>query len=294
MHNTRYKFQLVLCVGFVFVWCGWFTTNSPTISAADDKITIQEILNRHIAALGGQERIQKTTTRVATGKVQFVPGKGSSLPAMSGKATFSSKLPNKVVMAFDFSGQGILRGFDGSQAWMRPMPPSTDGVLIRTLKGLLSSGCMLHDISVFDTLLTPGQGEIKYKGTKKINDRETYQVEIKRSDLSAKLYIDTVTFLRVKTMVSFVYDPGGSGSGVGAVPGSGASGGGTFSGVSSSGGFGGGALSAVTLEFETDDFRDVNGVKLPFRYKEVLPSHTIQVVIDKYDENVDLNDSIFR
>lgn len=269
-----------------------FGVTLSAVARRDDKLSLQELVERHKNALGGSDRVQKTITRVAHGKVQLVAGRNSPFPSMAGTATFYSKAPNKIKIAFDFGGRVLARGFDGNQAWMKPVLSSSDGVILKTLQGLLSGGCMLHDISVFDSLIAPPQKtEVKIKGTKRINDRETYQVEVKNSNMSAKVFVDAETFLRLKTSVSILYSPDTGGNNSSTLSG-GSSNTGMIVGAANSG-FGGGGLTAFNIEFDTADFRDVNGVKLPFSYTETMPGYTIKVAIDSYEENVDISDSVF-
>lgn len=261
--------------------------------AADDKPSLQQVVDRHTQALGGTDRLSKTKSRLARGKAELIPGRGSGLSQMSGEAVFYSKAPNKVRMDFVFGGFGVKRGYNGTEAWIKPAPPASDSAMTKAFTSLLKSGGLLHEISVYDGLIEAFQREsdLKVKGTKKVNDIESYQLELKQTDVTPKLFVDAASGNQIRTAFSVLYNPaanpnsaapiGGSGGGlIGSSP------------MSSSGSFS--SPTAFTVEIDTSDYREVNGIKLPHAYSERLPFYTIKVTILKYEENVEISDVIFN
>ncbi|MBI4749880.1 MAG: hypothetical protein HY774_15445 [Acidobacteria bacterium] len=282
---------------WVKLFCLVFTTTllwlPSALVAADDKPTLQQVVDRHRQALGGPDRLSKTKTRVARGKAELIPGRNSGLSQMSGEAVFYSKAPNKVRMDFVFGSFGVKRGFNGTDAWIKPAPPASDSAMTKAFLSLLKSGGLLHEISVYDGLIEAFQreSELKIKGNKKINDVESYQLELKQTDVTPKLFVDAINGNQIRTTFSVLYNPAASPGSAAPVSGSGGGLIGTAP-MSSSGAFS--APTAFNIELDTSDYRDVNGVKLPHAYSERLPFYTIKVTILKYEENVEINDVIFN
>lgn len=279
------KLSFFICMTILFLL-------PSVLVAADDQPSLQQLVDQHTRALGGAERRSQTKSRVARGKAELIPGRGSGLSQMVGEAIFYSKAPNKVRMDFLFGEFGIQRGFNGTDAWIKPTPPTSDGAMTKAITSLLKSGGMLHEISVYDGLIEAFQLEDKFKvkGTKKINDIETYQLEYKPSGVTSKLFMDTTNGYHLRTAFSVLYNPaanpasiaglgGSQGRSIGESP------------MSSAGAFSG--PTSFTVEMDTGDYRDVNGINLPHAYCERLPFYTIKITILHYEENVDLKDIIF-
>lgn len=281
----RVKLSFFTCLTILFLL-------PSVLVAGDDQPSLQQLVDRHTQALGGTERRSQTKSRVARGKAELIPGRGSGLSQMAGEAIFYSKAPNKMRMDFLFGGLGIKRGFNGTDAWIKPTPPASESAMTKAITSLLKSGEMLHEISVYDGLIEAFrlEGAFKIKGTKKINDIETFQVEHKHPDITSKLFVDTANGYHLRTAFSVLYNPAASPTS--AAPLGGSKGGLIGSSpMSSAGAFS--SPTAFTVEMDTGDYRDINGIKLPHTYCERLPFYTLKVTILQYEENIEINDVIF-
>src|SRR5690606_33247169 len=49
----------------------------------------------------------------------------------------------------------------------------------------------------------------------------------------------------------------------------------------------------VDVEITASDYREVDGVKLPFKMEVINPAFTFEVTVTSYQHNVDVDDSIF-
>jgi outer membrane lipoprotein-sorting protein len=72
--------------------------------------TLDEVLDRHFAAVGGKEKLAAVKTAKMTGKQQFGP--------QEAPFTIYWKRPDKVRMEFTLQGMTGIQAYDGTQAWM--------------------------------------------------------------------------------------------------------------------------------------------------------------------------------
>lgn len=81
--------------------------------------TLDEVLDKHFAAVGGKEKLAAVKTAKMTGKQQFGP--------QEAPFTIYWKRPDKVRMEFTLQGMTGIQAYDGTQAWMvMPFMGKTD------------------------------------------------------------------------------------------------------------------------------------------------------------------------
>jgi hypothetical protein len=89
----------------------------------ESKITlpsVDQVLAKYVAALGGERAVRKITSRVITG-TQFIPtGPGGGVP-MPATIERAQKAPNLVVNIYHTPTYTISDGFDGTKAWSQDM-----------------------------------------------------------------------------------------------------------------------------------------------------------------------------
>jgi len=191
-------------------------------------------------------------------KITSRQAKGSfDLPAMgaNGTLTMVAKAPNKSAMTIDIPGFGVIQmAFDGTVGWENnPM------VGMRDLVGK-ELAARKRD-STFN-------GELKYKelyqkievkGKEKVAEKDAYVVEATPAEGSAeKMYFDAQSGLLVRHDAERE-SPQGS----------------------------------ALVETYFEDYRDVDGVKVPFTLKQVMPQFTIQIKFDEVKHNVEIEDAKF-
>ncbi len=253
---------------------------SSLLSADKQTLTAAEIISKHLQAVGGKGALAKFHSRIAIGTV-----KKDDEPET--KMAIMSELPNRVSAIFVFSKYDWQLTYDGTKAFIRPLLPRDFSPIQDKYQEMLASGLMFNSISLYNALLEDEGSGTKFeaKGMKTIKGRPTYVVDIKRPrGRSARLYFDAETFMWVRTdygraqvskpMGQFTND---------IVP------------------HGEDELS-VDFYFETSDFRDVDGVKLPFRYEQSVTSPiikqkkvgTISGTITEYRHNVPIDPKMFE
>lgn len=267
----------------VFTICSliFLLAYSSTAFARDDKesLTAEQIIEKHITAVGGKDALSKIKTRVAEGTVR----KDNENAA---KVYIMSELPNRVTAFYAFEKFDWVMIYDGNTSHFRPIIPGAGGIFASKYQEIMTSGFMFNSISLYCLLLdSNSQIAYKAKGTKKVNGKEAYIVEAKpkKGDVM-KLYFDKETFFWVRTDL------------------------GQAKYSKPQGGFTNDVVNRsqdeliVDFYFETSDFREVDGVKLPFKFEQVatapiLKQRTVGTIvgtITEYKHNIPIDPKMFK
>jgi hypothetical protein len=249
--------------------------------AADDKpkLTAEEILSKHLEAIGGKAALEKFKTRVATGTV-----KKDSEP--EAQMAIVSELPNKVSAVYVFQNFNWQLTYDGTAAFSRPQFPRSAVVIETKFQEMLSTGTMFNDISLFNLLAHSQLDGVKVeaKGIKKIKGREAHVIEAKRPKVTAlRFYFDTQTFMWVRTDYGRVEIPPQMRAFTNAIESK-------------------DEQLAIDFYVETWDFKPVDGVTLPFKFEMVATAPilknktvgTITGTITGYQHNIPIDAKMFR
>jgi len=166
--------------------------------AAQESITVDQLIEKHVAATGGREALEKFQSAIMTGSFE--------LPAMgaSGSVTVHAKAPNKRLAVIHIDGFGeIFQGFDGERGFSVSPMGSND-----------FSGQMLEDAkrdAVFpqELHLKELYPKIEIKGKEKVGEREAWAVVMTpEKGKPVNAWFDAETFLLLKTSAVRVTDQG--------------------------------------------------------------------------------------
>lgn len=176
--------------------------------ANGQKLKAEEIISRHVEAMGGAETLRSVTTRVVGGTVVATfrePGTGQ----VGGRVVLASEGPKNVIaMIFDNATNypHEKAGFDGkdvSISYASPGVRSTLGDFLWLNKGIVKHGVWGGVLSQAWPLLdtTKIKSKVESGGTKKIGDRLTHQLKVYPSgvDVRITLFFDAETFDHVRT-----------------------------------------------------------------------------------------------
>ena len=180
---------------------------SGASEAQTQKLKADEIIAKHLEAIGGTETLQSVSSRVSTGKVVVTfrePGTGQ----LGGRVVLASEGPKHMMaMAFDnatnYPHERI--GFDGkdvSGGYVHPGSRSSLGDFLLTNQAILKQGLFGGELSQSWLLLNPNRKvKVEAGGMKKIGDRQAYQLKCypSGSDLKISMYFDAETFHHVRT-----------------------------------------------------------------------------------------------
>ena len=233
-----------------------FSLPPPDSAAAQEqKMTIETLVARHLEAIGAGDARAKVASRVASGKSNFLVRLGGStnidgsamLVSTGPKIRFGMRFP-----APDYPGEDLA--FDGNRAATAMLPQGGRSGLSRFLESQnlpLKEGLLGGVLSTSWPLLRVGEAQprLEYRGLKKIDDRQLHEVNYRArkggNDLKVLLYFDPQTFRHVRSKHSFeVAATIGSREAANANP-----------------------ESYYSLTEDFDDFRAVDGLTLPHKYR---------------------------
>lgn len=263
-------FALLLC---------WLPLTAQATNPDDKQsLTADEIISKYLEASGGREALSKFQSRIAVGTVKKENDPEARMAIMS-------ESPNHVTGMFIFSKFDWQLTYDGTKGFIRPLLPRDFAPIQDKYQAMLSSGLMFNSISLYNVLLAKESGaKLEAKGMKKIKDRQAYVVEMKSKGMSARLYFDATTFMWVRTDFGTVQISKPIGQFTNEVVPHGED------------------ELRVDFYFETSDFRDVAGVKLPFKFEQVVTYPiitqkkvgTISGTIIEYQHNVQIDPKMFK
>ena len=236
-----------------------FLVPSLVMSAATQ--TADEVVEKHLAAVGGRDALMKVTSRKATGTMTVQTPNGP----ISGPVELYSKAPNKtrLYVVLDLSSLGMNdkltldQKFDGTTGWslntLQGDKPITGNQLDNMKNGTFPNPLLTYKAAGTTVELLPnetiaGKALLVLKITPKAGS-------------TSKLYLDPATYLVVRS-TAVVNSPEM-----------------------------GGDIEQVS---EASDYRTVDGLKLPFKTVQTAGPQTVTVVFDKIEHNVTIDDAMFR
>ncbi len=202
--------------------------------------------------------VEGTGGKAAIEKLTNRTAKGTfDIPAMGASGTFSSyaKAPNKQVMILDIPGFGVVNnGFDGTAGWTQN--PMTG--LVETSGAALAA--TKRDSEFHRELKFKEQyKKVEVKSKQKVGDKDAYLIEaIPEEGSPEKLYFDVESGLLLRADAERE-----------------------------------GPQGTAVVESYMEDYKEVDGVKIPFTVKQVMPGMTIVVKFDEVKHNVDIDDAKF-
>ncbi len=154
-----------------------------------DLPTVDQVLEKHIAAVGGKAAIEKINTRIMKGTFE-TPTFGAS-----GTTELMVKAPNKAVSKTTVEGYGVVgSGSDGETAWAQ-----SPEIGIQDLKGAALSRAMRTAVFHSELKLKEIYPKMSVSGKEKVGERDAIVIDTVAKDGEAgKLYFDAETWLLVR------------------------------------------------------------------------------------------------
>ncbi|HOL72173.1 MAG TPA: hypothetical protein PLA43_01740 [Bryobacteraceae bacterium] len=234
--------------------------NTPT------PLTAEQILEKSIEASGGRKAMEELTSTVAKGILEIIAphhdhdDAGGLVPheepaKMLGTMELYAKAPNKRLVITNIEGVGEIRqGFDGRVGWNQ----TPEGITEITGEALEN----MRREAVFNGALKWREmyPKAELKGKEKIGGRDTYAILLTpKSGRPLIQYIDTETFLMAGQSGTVDTEQG-----------------------------------PVAVRTEMSDYRDIgNGVKVPFRLKQVMTLGHFVITMTEVKANVPIDDAKF-
>lgn len=236
-----------------------FATTTTGLYAQTAATNVDTIVQRHLAALGGVEKMRAIQSTKATGKMTMGGQQGQPVEA---SITFWNKRPASQRMEISMQGQRITQGFDGKTGWM--MNPAM-GSAPQIAPAEDNRNAMANadpDGSPLADYKSKGN-TVQLLGKKDVNGSVAYELQVTlKSGSTSLLYLDEKTFLPVKTAVAR-QQPGQP-------------------------------QQPLTVETYSSDYRPVNGVMMPFVTETRVGGRTMaRTVMEKIEANMATDDSLF-
>ncbi|MFD2520985.1 outer membrane lipoprotein-sorting protein [Emticicia soli] len=172
------------------------TTVAAFISVSSFAQTVDEIVDKHIEAMGGAEKLKSVNTIVIDRSLSV---QGMEIPSVS------TLLVNKAVRAEStVMGNSMVQAYDGTSAWMiRPTmmggtgePQDMPANELKQLKGQLDPFGPLYNYK-------EKGNKVELVGTEKVEKKDNYHLKVTTADGDViDQYIDAKTYLLTKTKAS--------------------------------------------------------------------------------------------
>src|SRR5215470_2003033 len=242
----------------LLIFCLLYSIQSIPASAQDKKLTAEGLVARHLESVGTAEARIKALTRVVTGETKFIARLGGSanvdgnamMVSAGAKLRLGIRLPLN-----DYPGEDLA--FDGAQAATGLLPAGRRSQLSAFFNSQnlpLREGLIGGTLSTAWPLLRMDQTQPKldYRGLKKVDGRQLHEVGYRprkgSTDLKVSLFFDPETFRHVRTKYNLEI-----GATIGTRENSNQN-----------------TESYISLTEDFDDFREVDGLTLPHKYKMQL------------------------
>jgi len=201
---------------------------SDIVAVAEGQPSATEILDKYIAAVGGAERLAGLTSYIATGTSVGYEGLGGG-----GSFEIFAKAPNMRTTSITFKDHpergDSIRTYNGRNGWVK----SPRGLLPQfELDGTDLEGAKLEAMMSFPGQIKTVLNNFRVGSTDNIGDREVRVVQgTGPRGLLATLYFDIQSGLLLR-VVRFTPSP----------------------------------IGRVSIQMDYGDYREVNGIKFPFKY----------------------------
>jgi outer membrane lipoprotein-sorting protein len=220
--------------------------------------TADEIVEKHLAAIGGRAALSKLTSRTMAGTITIATPAGE----FSGPIEIMNQAPNKVrtLINLDLTGVGagkitIDQRFDGVTGYAIDTLQGNRDITGDQLEGMRNGSFP----TPFLNYKQNGVG-IELTGKEKVGDREAYVLVVKpKTGPSSKNYIDATSFLMIRQIVTADIPPVGA------------------------------------LEQTTDfsDEKEVDGIKIAHKIVSSSKVQNFTVTISKVEHNGALDQTLF-
>jgi zinc protease len=221
--------------------------------------TAEDVVEKHLAAIGGRAALGKLTSRVTTGTISVSTPGGD----LTGSIAVYNKAPNKsrTLIRIDASQFGI------GQIVQDQRFNGTSGYAIDSLNGNREMTGDQLEVARSSTFPSPlltykdSGGRLELLGREKAGDRDAYVLRLTpKTGPSSRIFIDAETYLMARTVVTVnVPQIGGD----------------------------------VEQTVVVSDYRDVDGVKVPFQIRSINQLQTITVTATKIEQNTAIDDAMF-
>jgi len=233
-------------------------TNAPVTQTAGSTPSVEQIIERYVQAIGGAALAPKLTSLATKGSFEMPESN------IKGSVEAYAKAPNKLALSLKSDDELIfvIQGFDGVTAWERRLIPNESRIALKQMKGSELAEFKLRAEFNREFRLKELYPKMTLKGKEKTEDGEAYLIEATpAAGDPIVMYFDTRSGLLVRED-STTTTPEGK----------------------------------IAVETYFDDYREVNGFKMPYTVSSVYPNPAINSII-RFTEvkyNVEIPETSFQ
>jgi outer membrane lipoprotein-sorting protein len=231
----------------------------PVFAGIASAQTADEIVEKHLAAVGGREALGKLTSRHATGTVSVSTPTGD----ISGPLETFAKAPNKmrVSMKLDLSAAGggeiaIEQRFDGTAGYMmNSMQGDSEitGNQLENMRNATFPSPLLH--------YKDAGAKVELMPREKVADKELIVLLMTpKSGSAVRMFLDPETYLMTRTVATVTPSQAGS---------------------------------PIEQTIELSDYRTADGVKMPFKVVQSNSMQSVTIIFKSVEHNVPIDDAMF-
>ncbi|MEK6284445.1 MAG: caspase family protein [Acidobacteriota bacterium] len=228
-------------------------TNALTATNPSALLTVDQILDRYLQAVGGKAAIEKATTRVAKGSYVQIQGTTN----IAGSFENYAKAPNKVATIMESQQYGkVQQIFDGTVSWIKNVRGGAYQISGEGLARVKRESDFYREVNMRELYPT-----MKLIRKDKVGDRETYVIEaVPHEGTPDTIYFDAQSGLLVRLDGVIEAQKG----------------------------------KPAYTEIYFEDYREVDGLKLPFTMRQSGPGYNITIKLYEIKHNVPVDDAKFK
>ena len=216
---------------------------------------IDQILDKYVQAVGGRPALAKVTTRMMKGTLEL-PATGDAGSIVPGTIEVYQKAPNKRLSTVVIPGNGTdQRGYNGAAGWYVDPDEGAKDLSGPDLEAMKAETPFNREIRLKE--LYP---KLTVAGKATVAGREAYVVDAPLADGVEKFYFDAENGLLVRDDAPVQIPDEG-------------------------------LTTQVSL---LEDYRDVDGVKIPFTIRRTRPDGDSTIKFTEIRNNVEINDAKFE
>ena len=228
------------------------TGGNPTvIQTAETNPTVDQVLEKYVASMGGRAALEKFTTRVMKASVILTD------TGEAGTLEIYKKAPDKELFSLEIPSNGPApRAYNGKAGWVLYDPD--EGPQDVSAKDLPA---MKREFNFHrESLLKVLYPKMTLKGKEKVGAEEAFEIEALADDGALeRWYFSTQSGLLLRSDTPYVNDDGQS-----------------------------------VLQTTFGDYRDVDGVKFPFVWRQTCPDFDYDIRFSTIQNNVPVDDAQFE
>jgi hypothetical protein len=221
--------------------------------------TADEIIEKHLAAAGGRAALNKLTSRVSTGAISITTPVGE----LKGTVEVYNKAPNRIrtlvkIDAAALGGGQIINDqrFDGTTGYVIDSFNGNREIAGDQLAAMKNGGFPTPLLTYKDTGVTAA-----LSGRETVGTSDAYVIQFTpKTGPGIRVFIDAKSFMVVKTIITVNVPQLGR---------------------------------PIDQVVEFSDYRDVDGIKIPYTTKSTNPLQTITATLNDVKHNTEIDDSVF-